>query len=214
MMENIKKYPTDLYEISYREQNLLVAGVDEVGRGCIAGPVVAAAVILPVIDFSNIGLNDSKLLSSKKRNELYSIIIESSISYGIGIIDNKRIDEINILRATLEAMKIAVEKLNPKPQHLLVDGNYFKFFGIPFTTIIRGDKLSNSIAAASILAKVTRDTLIMDLGNTIYPEYDFCNNKGYGTKNHYLAIEKFGITQIHRNSFLKKFKNKCINRFL
>lgn len=177
-----------------------IAGVDEVGRGPLAGPVVTAAVVLPK-DFSLLGVNDSKKLSEKKREELFDQIREAAICYSIGRREPERIDEINILEATKEAMCDAVNGLSVKPDHVLIDAVKLKNLDIPQTSIIHGDALSVSIAAASILAKVTRDREMIEMAK-IYPGYSFEKNKGYGTKAHYEGLAEFGPTPIHRRSFL------------
>lgn len=189
---------------AYQEGIDLVCGVDEAGRGPLAGPVCAAAVILPR-DLEIEGLNDSKKLSDKRRRALYEVITEQAISYGIAMVDEKVIDEINILQATFLAMRQAVLQLSEKPALALVDGNREPDFGdIPIKTIIKGDSLSANIAAASILAKVTRDRF-MEGQDAIYPQYGFCVHKGYGTKAHYEALRAYGPCPIHRRTFLKKF---------
>lgn len=181
----------------------LVCGVDEAGRGPLAGPVCAAAVILPPgLDIP--GLNDSKKLTDKKRRELYDIMIEQAVSYGIAFASEQEIDEINILQATFLAMERAMQKLSPQPELALIDGNRTKDFGLPVRTIVKGDSLSASIAAASILAKVTRDRL-MEEYDAQYPQYGFAVHKGYGTKRHYETLREFGPSPIHRKTFLKKF---------
>lgn len=182
----------------------LVCGVDEAGRGPLAGPVCAAAVILPK-DLEIAGLNDSKKLTDKRRRELYDVITEQAVAYGIAFADEKEIDEINILQATFLAMRRAVEQLKVPPELALVDGNREPDFGeIPVKTIVKGDSLSASIAAASILAKVTRDRF-MEEQDAVYPQYGFAVHKGYGTKAHYAALREFDACPIHRRSFLKKF---------
>ena len=181
----------------------LVCGVDEAGRGPLAGPVCAAAVILPP-EVSIPGLNDSKKLTDKKRRELYDIITEQAVSFGVAFASEQEIDEINILQATFLAMQRAMEKLDPAPELALIDGNRAKDFGLPVRTIVGGDGLSASIAAASILAKVTRDRLMEEYDGQ-YPQYGFAVHKGYGTKRHYAALREFGPCPIHRQSFLKKF---------
>ena len=181
----------------------LVCGVDEAGRGPLAGPVCAAAVILPP-ELVIPGLNDSKKLTDKKRRELYDIITAEAVSFGIAFASEQEIDEINILQATFLAMQRAMEKLDPAPELALIDGNRAKDFGLPVRTIVGGDGLSASIAAASILAKVTRDRL-MEEYDAQYPQYGFAVHKGYGTKRHYEALRAFGPCPIHRQSFLKKF---------
>lgn len=181
----------------------LICGVDEAGRGPLAGPVCAAAVILPkglVIS----GLNDSKKLTDKKRRELFPIIKEHAIAYGIGLADHSEIDEINILQATFLAMERAISQLSVRPEFALIDGNREKDFGLPVKTVIKGDSLSANIAAASVLAKVTRDD-IMEAMAVEYPEYGFEVHKGYGTKAHYEALRIHGASPIHRMTFLKKF---------
>ena len=189
---------------AYQEGYELVCGVDEAGRGPLAGPVCAAAVILPR-DLEIEGLNDSKKLSDKRRRALYEVITEQALAYGIAMVDEKVIDEINILQATFLAMRQAVEQLSEKPALALVDGNREPDFGeIPVKTIVKGDSLSANIAAASILAKVTRDRF-MEEQDAIYPQYGFSVHKGYGTKAHYEALREFGACPIHRRSFLKKF---------
>ena len=183
-----------------------ICGVDEAGRGPLAGPVCAAAVILP--DGCQIdGLNDSKKISEKKRDLLFDEIKNVALAYSIAMVDNKRIDEINILQATYLAMKNAVEGLNIKADYALVDGNRLQGLNIPFSCIVKGDAKSPSIAAASILAKVTRDRYMLDMAKK-YPEYAFEKHKGYGTKAHYDAILEHGACEIHRITFLKKFYEK------
>lgn len=181
----------------------LICGVDEAGRGPLAGPVCAAAVILPP-NVEIPGLNDSKKLSDKKRRELYPVIMEKAIAYGIAFADHKEIDEINILQATYLAMERAINQLSVRPELALIDGNRAKDFGIPVETVVHGDSLSASIAAASVLAKVTRDDYMMKMAEE-YPGYDFEIHKGYGTKAHYAALTELGASPIHRMSFLKKF---------
>ena len=181
----------------------LVCGVDEAGRGPLAGPVCAAAVMLPP-GLEIPGLNDSKKLTDKKRRELYDIMIEQAVSYGIACASEQEIDEINILQATFLAMERAMQKLSPQPELALIDGNRTKDFGLLVRTIVKGDSLSASIAAASILAKVTRDRL-MEEYDAQYPQYGFAVHKGYGTKRHYETLREFGPSPIHRKTFLKKF---------
>ncbi len=179
----------------------IIAGVDEAGRGPLAGPVVAAVVIF---DKKTIipKINDSKKLTAKVREELYDEIINQAISYGVGIVYQKEIDEINILQATLKAMQLAVAELKTIPDLILIDGNKSFNSKIPTKTIVKGDSKSFSIAAASILAKVTRDR-IMIAESEKHPEYLWYKNKGYGTKEHRDAISKYGVTPLHRMSFLK-----------
>lgn len=181
----------------------VICGVDEAGRGPLAGPVCAAAVILPANAVIP-GLNDSKKLSDKKRRELVPIIQETALAYGIAFADEKEIDEINILQATYLAMQRAIDLLSVKPDLALVDGNRAGDFGVPVKTVVKGDSLSASIAAASVLAKVTRDDLMLSLAEK-YPQYGFDVHKGYGTKAHYAALTEHGPSEIHRKTFLKKF---------
>jgi len=176
-----------------------VAGVDEAGRGPLAGPVVAAAVIFPK-EFILDGVDDSKKLSARKREELFIMISQQAISIGIGIIDHKVIDRINILKATHAAMRRALENLTIKPDYVLVDGNTFNHDTLRFQNIIGGDAKSFTIAAASIIAKVTRDRLMCEL-DICFPQYGFARHKGYGTPQHIEAIRTFGICEIHRKSF-------------
>ena len=197
---------TDLWAIEdslYGEGVHRICGVDEAGRGPLAGPVCAAAVILPP-NLEIPGLTDSKKLSDKKRRELFPVIQEQAVAYGIGSASEQEIDEVNILQATFLAMERAMEKLSVRPQLALIDGNRAKDFGLPVRTIVSGDALSASIAAASILAKVTRDRLMEELDGE-YPLYGFAVHKGYGTKRHYEALRAFGPCPIHRRTFLKKF---------
>lgn len=191
-------------EDSFREKGIhLICGVDEAGRGPLAGPVCAAAVILPR-DAEIPGLNDSKKLSDKKRRELYPLIQEKALAYGIGFASHEEIDEINILQATYLAMERALAALSITPEQVLIDGNRAKDFGLPVKTVVHGDSLSMSIAAASVLAKVTRDDLMLQMAQE-YPQYSFEIHKGYGTKAHYEALRTYGPSPIHRNTFLKKF---------
>ena len=192
----------NLWEIESELPFELICGVDEAGRGPLAGPVCAAAVILPkglVIP----GLNDSKKLSDKRRRELFPIIQQEAVSFSIAFASQEEIDEINILQATFLAMRRAMEQLNPQPEFALIDGNRETDFGVPCKTVIKGDSLSANIAAASVLAKVTRDNWMMEAAEK-YPGYGFEIHKGYGTKAHYAALEKLGPCPIHRRSFLKK----------
>lgn len=181
----------------------LICGVDEAGRGPLAGPVCAAAVILPM-NAQIPGLNDSKKLSDKKRRELFPIIKEQAVAYGISLVDEKTIDEINILQATFLAMRNAVAALETHPDFVLVDGNKLPGFDIPSEPIVKGDSRSASIAAASVLAKVTRDLYMEEMASA-YPGYSFEIHKGYGTKAHYAALSNLGPCPIHRMTFLKKF---------
>ena len=184
----------------------VVCGVDEAGRGPLAGPVYAAAVILPD-GLENMGINDSKKMSEKKREQLFDIIIENATAYGIGFATETEIDEINILNATFLAMRRAVEAMGVKPDLVLVDGNRKPGTGYEEMTLVKGDAKSISISAASILAKVSRDRYMKDLAER-HPEYKFEQHKGYGTKLHYEMIEQYGILPDHRRSFLKKILEK------
>ena len=197
---------TSMLEIEsrlYKKGYINVCGVDEAGRGPLCGPVVAAAVILPK-DEKIDGVNDSKKLSEKKREVLFDVIKEKAITVGVGISDVELIEKINILNATKIAMKEAIENLKIKPDYVLVDGNQAIDISVPFETVISGDAKSESIAAASIIAKVTRDRLLIEYDKK-YPEYGFAKHKGYGTKAHIEAIRTYGLTPIHRPSFCKKF---------
>ncbi|MCI9416478.1 MAG: ribonuclease HII [Eubacterium sp.] len=191
-----------VYEKEYASFGL-VCGIDEVGRGPLAGPVVAGAVILP-LDCNILYINDSKKLSAKKREELYPIILEEAVSVGIGMVSPQRIDEINILQATYEAMREAIEKLSIKPDILLNDAVTIPGVSIRQVPIIKGDGKSISIAAASIVAKVTRDKLMAEY-DKIMPEYSFASNKGYGTAAHIAALKEHGPTPIHRKSFIRNY---------
>ena len=198
----LKQIEEDIYqkhpEISY------ICGIDEAGRGPLAGPVVVASVIMPR-DSMLEGVNDSKKVSEKKREELYDKIIEEAISYGIGVIDQKEIDEINILEATKKGLTTSLKELKVKPNVILVDAlKGINTLGIPYQSIIKGDALCYSISAASILAKVTRDRM-MRQWDEIYPQYGFEKHKGYGTAAHIAAIKEYGLCPIHRRSFTKNF---------
>lgn len=199
-MENIDwlKYENEAFDNGFD----CVCGVDEAGRGPLAGPVCAAAVILPkgcIIE----GLNDSKKLSEKKREQLFDVITQKAEAYSIAMASEKEIDEINILQATFLAMRRAVGSLDIKPDFVIVDGNRDPLLGIKTMTLVKGDALCESVAAASVLAKVTRDRYMLEMCEK-YPEYQFQKHKGYGTKLHYEMIEKYGISDIHRKTFLKK----------
>lgn len=195
--EALKKYEKEYDKYSY------ICGIDEVGRGPLAGPVVAGAVILPK-DCDILYINDSKKLSAAKREELYDIIMEKAVAVGIGMVGPDRIDEINILQATYEAMRQAIGKLDPQPALLLNDAVTIPQVTIPQVPIIKGDAKSISIGAASIVAKVTRDRL-METYADIYPEYGFAGNKGYGSAEHIAALKQYGPTPIHRRSFIGHF---------
>ena len=198
-LDEILTYERGLWEAGYD----LIAGIDEVGRGPLAGPVVAAAVILPK-ECKIEGVNDSKKLSAKKREELYDIILEKAVSYGIGVVSNERIDEINILQATYEAMREALSQLKPKAEYILADAVTIPMVSTPQRGIIKGDAKSMSIGAASIVAKVYRDRM-MEAYEEVYPGYGFASNKGYGAAEHIEGIRKQGITPIHRKTFVKNF---------
>ena len=196
-IETMKEYERKFAEYEF------ICGIEEVGRGPLAGPVVAGAVILPK-DSSILYFNDSKKLSETKREELYDIIMKEAVSVGLGSVDNERIDEINILQATYEAMRQAIGKLDPQPKILLNDAVTIPEVTIKQVPIIKGDAKSISIAAASIVAKVTRDRLMVEYDRE-YPEYGFASNKGYGSSGHIEAIKKYGPTPIHRRSFIGNF---------
>ena len=181
-----------------------IAGVDEVGRGPLAGPVVAAAVILPQ-DFDVLGIDDSKKLSPKKREELAAVIQEKALAWSIGWVGPEKIDEVNILEATKLAMAQAVNDLSIRPDHVLIDGNFtVRALDLPQTAIVKGDANSTSIAAASILAKVTRDRYMEEM-DAVYPGYAFASNKGYGTKAHYDGLKALGPCPIHRKTFIREY---------
>jgi ribonuclease HII len=215
--DKLEKLKLKLVEMSvyenelYNEGNMMgsvkyIAGVDEVGRGPLAGPVVAAAVILPQ-DFDILGIDDSKKLSEKRREALYDEIKKYAIAYSIGLMDNNCIDDINILEATKEAMTSAIDGLSIKPDHILIDALTLRNIYMPQTGIIKGDAKSVSIAAASILAKVTRDRMMVEYHNE-YPYYAFDSNKGYGTAAHYEGLDEYGLCPLHRKTFLRKYFNK------
>lgn len=205
-MVDLYKYERELYDKGCK----YIGGVDEVGRGPLIGSVVAACVVLPS-DFVLEGLTDSKKLSEKKRDEFYKVICDKAISIGIGIVDEKVIDEVNIYEATKIAMKKAIFDTDIKPSHVLIDAMPLDI-DIPTTSIIKGDAKSISIAAASVIAKVTRDRMMYEL-DKIYPMYGLASNKGYGTKKHIEAIKKYGITKYHRLSFkpVSEYKDKIID---
>ena len=200
-MNNVNMW--EIEDSFYSDEIQVICGVDEAGRGPLAGPVCAAAVILPK-HAELPGLTDSKKLTDKKRRELYPLIMEQAVAYGIGFATEQEIDEINILQATFLAMQRALDQLTVKPDLALIDGNREKDFGLPVKTVVRGDSLSANIAAASILAKVTRDNLMVEMAEK-YPQYGFEIHKGYGTKAHYAALREYGASPVHRMTFLKKF---------
>ncbi len=193
------------FDASFKTENInIICGVDEAGRGPLAGPVVAAACVLPdglIIE----GLDDSKKLTEKKREKLFDVIIENALDYHIAMASVEEIEELNILNASMLAMRRAIEGLKLKPDLALIDGNTSRGFSVPTKTVVGGDATSQSIAAASILAKVTRDRLCYEI-DKLFPEYGFAKHKGYGTKQHIDAIKAYGVTPIHRPSFLKKLK--------
>ena len=197
------KHMLEIEDSLYQRGYKLVCGVDEAGRGPLCGPVVAAAVILNKDEMIE-GVNDSKKLSEKKRENLYDIITKKAIAVGVGISDVDIIEDINILNATKLAMKQAINNLKINPDFVLIDGNQMIDIDIDAQTVVSGDAKSESVAAASIIAKVTRDRLLKDYDKK-YPEYGFAKHKGYGTKAHIEAIKKYGLTPIHRKSFCSKF---------
>jgi ribonuclease HII len=200
MLFPLPSQPKDYFERMYYGQGYQrIAGLDEVGRGPLAGPVVAAAVILPK-DGIEEELFDSKRISSEKREDLYEIILSKSLAVGIGSVGQEEIDLLNILQATLKAMVLAIGTLAIRPDFLLIDGLQGLRLSIPQKPIRKGDQLSNSIAAASIVAKVTRDRMMLEYHQR-YPQYNFAKHKGYGTKEHRKAIERFGICELHRKTF-------------
>jgi len=202
----------NMFEKNAREEGYqLIAGVDEAGRGPLAGPVVAAAVILPP-DYFNSEINDSKQLSASKREMLYDVIEKNAVAVGVRIVEADVIDDVNILQASLQAMRDAVLELSESPDFLLVDGLYRVPIITPQKPVVKGDSLSISIAAASIMAKVTRDR-IMEMYHRQFPQYNFRQNKGYGTKEHLDAIREFGICKIHRKSFHVKNLNQSTFEF-
>lgn len=200
-LTNLKQIEEEIYA---KENVEYICGIDEAGRGPLAGPVVVAAVIMPK-DSMIEGVNDSKKVSEKKREKLYEEITESAIAWGVGIIDQKEIDDINILNATKKGLTTALRELEVKPNLILVDAlTKIDTLGIPYRSIIKGDAKSYSIAAASIIAKVTRDR-IMRQWDELYPQYGFEKHKGYGTAMHIAAIKENGICALHRKSFVKNF---------
>ncbi len=204
MENNLWQIEKSLFENGYTN----ICGVDEAGRGPLAGPVFAAAVILPP-NLEIEGLDDSKKLSEKKREALFDVICEKALAFGIAESSEAEIDEMNILRASLQAMRRAVDKLDTKPGYILVDGNQLFDADSPIQYVIKGDSLSANIAAASILAKVSRDRFMLKMAEK-YPEYMFEKHKGYPTKLHYEKVEEFGLSPIHRRSFFKKYKGGAL----
>lgn len=196
------------YELPYWRKGQFIAGTDEVGRGCLAGPVVAAAVILPETVSVDKGIYDSKKKSPEEREYLAEYIRSIALAIEITFLDNTIIDTLNIRQAALKAMQMSVDSLRIKPHHILVDGNYFIHDSIPFTTIIGGDGISISIAAASIIAKVERDKWMTEIAHHLHPQYGFEKHKGYATKTHLEALATHGESPIHRKTFLKKFRNR------
>ena len=199
-LTNLKKEENKLYEKNIK----LICGIDEAGRGPLAGPVVVGAVILPENSFIE-GVNDSKKVSEKKREKLYEEIVKKSIDYSVGIVDQKNIDEINILNATKLGVKLALEGLKQKPEIIMVDAlNNIDTLGIPYISVIKGDAKNYCIAAASIIAKVTRDRIMREW-DEVYPAYGFAKHKGYGTAEHIRIIKEIGPCILHRKSFIKNF---------
>ena len=202
-LKELKQIEEELYSSGVN----LICGIDEAGRGPLAGPVVVGAVIMPR-DSMIEGVNDSKKVSEKKREKLFDIITEEAIAYGVGIIDQKEIDRINILNATKEGLTMAVKELNPKPDLIIVDAlSKIDTEGIPYKSIIKGDAKCYSIACASIIAKVIRDR-IMRQWDEVYPQYKIIKQKGYGTAAHIAAIKEYGLCPLHRLSFVKNIINK------
>lgn len=205
MKEKEEARLTKLKEIDltfFKQGIQYLAGIDEAGRGPLAGPVVVACVIMHKDSFIE-GVNDSKKISEKKREKLYAQITAEAVSWGVGIVDQKEIDEINILNATKKAVTMAIEALKVKPDRILVDAlTHINTLGVPYTSIVKGDATSYSIAAASIIAKVTRDRIMMEW-DEVYPVYGFAKHKGYGTQAHMLAIRQNGLCPLHRESFVK-----------
>ena len=199
-LKNLKKIEAEFFDKGIK----YIAGIDEAGRGPLAGPVVVASVIMPE-DSMIEGVNDSKKISENKREKLYEIIIKEAITYSVGIVYQEEIDDINILQATKKALTMAVEHLEVKPNVILVDAlTSIDTLGIPFESIIKGDAKCYSIAAASIIAKVTRDRIMREW-DKVYPEYGFASHKGYGTAKHIAAIKEYGPCPLHRKTFLKNW---------
>ena len=199
-LKNLKKYEEKLRKKGFK----YICGIDEAGRGPLAGPVVVASVIMPENSMIE-GVNDSKKVSEKKREKLYDLILDEAISYGIGIVGQDEIDEINILNATKKGLTMSLQELTQKPDLIIVDAlSKINTLGIPYESIIKGDAKCYSISAASIIAKVTRDRIMREW-DKIYPQYGFINHKGYGTAKHIEAIKEYGPCPIHRRSFIKNF---------
>ena len=199
-LNNLKEYEKELRNKGYK----YICGIDEAGRGPLAGPVVVASVIMPENSMIE-GINDSKKVSEKKREKLYDLILEEAISYGVGIIGQDEIDEINILNATKQGLTTSLKELTKKPDLIIVDAlTHIDTLGIPYESIIKGDAKCYSISAASIIAKVTRDRIMREW-DKIYPQYGFAQHKGYGTAAHINAIKEFGPCPLHRRSFIKNF---------
>ena len=199
-LNTLKEFEENLYKTGIKT----IAGIDEAGRGPLAGPVVVGVAIMKPTSFIE-GVNDSKKISEKKREELYEKITEEAIDWAVGIVDQQEIDEINILNATKKALKMAIENLKIKPDRIVVDAlEHIDTCGIPYTSIIKGDAKVYSISAASIIAKVTRDRIMKEY-DEIYPDYGFAAHKGYGTAKHIQAIKQFGPCPIHRKTFIKNF---------
>lgn len=193
-------FESELWNCGY-----VVAGIDEAGRGALAGPVCAAAVVLNDHNLAASGVKDSKKLTEKQRNKLFDVINELSVDYSFYFVDNVGIDQLNILKSTHYAMKRSIENLKNKPSFLLIDGNSYAYDDIKFKTIVDGDNLCLSISAASIVAKVKRDEWMINIADKEFPEYNFAKNKGYGTKEHFFAIDKYGICKYHRRTFMNKY---------
>jgi ribonuclease HII len=199
-LKNLKEFENNLHSTGLK----YIAGIDEAGRGPLAGPVVVGIAIMKPDSFIE-GVNDSKKLSEKKREQLYEQIISEAIDWTVGIVDQKEIDEINILNATKKALHMAISNLKVKPDRILVDAlEHIDTYGIPYTSIIKGDAKIYSISVASIIAKVTRDRIMQEY-DEIYPEYGFSGHKGYGTAKHIQAIKEYGPCSLHRKTFIKKF---------
>lgn len=199
-LKNLKNYENELREKGFK----YICGIDEAGRGPLAGPVVVASVILPENSMIE-GINDSKKVSEKKREKLYDLIIEEAISYGVGIIGQDEIDDINILNATKKGLTLSLQELTKRPDLIIVDAlSKINTLGIPYESIIKGDAKCYSISAASIIAKVTRDRIMREW-DKVFPQYGFATHKGYGTSAHINAIKEYGICPIHRKTFVKNF---------